>query len=195
MLYLNAALGIICTGLAGAILDIESVLRKLASQISFSVKRLLSGQHNEEKLPTSSDIAQMLDILVLSLSAGLSFDFALAMYCAKFSNRLSKDLNSALFSWQIGAKTRVEALKSLSTTYKNPSFDRFVQCVVESIELGAPLAQTLESHAEMIRQTRRYELEAKIEKLPIQILIPLTTLILPAMLIAILGPIFAGLFS
>ncbi len=193
MFYPNYALGLVAAGCLGYVVEIEEYAKKFIQKIRGKVQ---SGfVRKDDRLPTSSDIAQMLDLLVLSLSAGLSFDFSLAMYCSKFDNRLSRDMYSALFSWQIGATTRVDALEHLSGVYKDPSFERFVQCVVESIELGAPIAQTLESHSEMIRQTRRYELEEEIEKLPIKILIPLTTLILPAMLIAILGPIFAGLFN
>ena len=196
MLYLSYTIGILTSAFVGYYFDIESVVR---NSFIVLIHKIRSAFHlvdsDEERLPTSNDIAQMLDILNLSLSAGLSFDFALAIYCSKFNNRLSKDLGNALFSWQIGATTRLKALSNLSSVYKNPAFDRFVQCVVESIELGAPIAQTLENHSDMIRQARRRELEINIEKLPIKILIPLTTLILPAMLLAILGPIFAGLFK
>ncbi len=196
MLYLSYALALVTAAVYGYYFEIEVAIHHTVRSLRRAISRALGSKaHADEKAPSSNDIAQMLDILVLSLSAGLSFDYSLELYCSKFDNRLSRDLNNALFSWQIGATTRLAALTNLSDAYHNPSFERFVQCVVESIELGAPIAQTLESHADMIRQTRRYELEANIEKLPIKILIPLTTLILPAMLIAILGPIFAGLFT
>ncbi len=194
MLYLSYVIGISTSAFLGYYFEIETFLKVFFLRIRQAFHQVfLRHSTFEDKPPSSNDIAQMLDILVLCLSAGLSFDYALAMYCSKFDNKLSHDLNHALFSWQIGVTTRTEALSRLAGKYKNPSFERFVQCVVESLELGAPLAQTLESHADMIRQTRRHELESEIEKLPIKILIPLTTLILPAMLIAILGPIFSGL--
>ena len=196
MLYLSYTIAIVISALFGYYIEVEDILYGAFNALRRQVHYVFTvhGQ-SKDSAPSANDIAQMLDILVLSLSAGLSFDYSVEIYCNKFDNRLSRDLNNALFSWQIGATTRLGALNKLSEEYKDPSFERFVQCVVESIELGAPIAQTLESHADMIRQTRRFELEANIEKLPIKILIPLTTLILPAMLIAILGPIFAGLFK
>ncbi len=196
MLYFSYVIGIVSAAVVGYYIEIEKVLYRIYHRLRITfISLLVWKKHPEERLPTNDDIAQMLDLLVLSLSAGLSFDYSVSMYCSKFENRLSQDMNNALFSWQIGATNRLDALEALSEMYQNPSFERFVQCVTESIELGAPIAQTLESHADMIRQTRRYDLEENIEKLPIKILIPLTTLILPAMLIAILGPIFAGVFN
>ncbi len=196
MLYLSYIFGILSFGILGYLVEIDKVLARIVTKIKQGIhaKTLLS-KSSEDQIPTSDDIAQMLDVLILSLSAGLSFDCSVGMYCERFDNRLSHDLDSALFSWQIGAMSRVEALNKLSQTYNDPSFERFVQCVVESIELGSPIAQTLQQHVDVIRQSRRFELEERIEKLPIKILIPLTTLILPAMLLAILGPIFAGIFN
>ncbi len=193
MLYLSCLVAMGSAGLLGYLIDIEVLVSRLY-RASLGVWRGLFVKNDTSSLkPTSSDIAQMLDLLILALSAGLSFDYALDLYCKSHDNLLAHDLHNALFSWQIGATTRLEGLKALSFKYENPSFERFVQCVTESMELGAPIAHTLENHADMIRQTRQFEQEQLIEKLPIQILIPLTTLILPAMLIAILGPIFAGL--
>ncbi len=137
MLSLSWVLGIISAGALGYICDVERVIQYIFRNCMSALRRLFHRTANaDEKSPSSNDIAQMLDLLVLSLSAGLSFDYSVAMYCSQYDNRLSRDLSEALFSWQIGFYTRVEALEQLAQTYNNRAFDRFVQCVVESIELG-----------------------------------------------------------
>ena len=55
----------------------------------------------------------MIDVVVLGLSAGLSFDSSLELYCSSYGDALARGLAHALLSWRIGAATREEALRKL----------------------------------------------------------------------------------
>lgn len=135
---------------------------------------------------------EFLDILGLGLSAGLSFDASLALFCDRRDCELSREIRAAMISWQMGMEGRSEALSSLSARLGSPSFEGFCSAATEALSFGAPLAQTLEHQAVSIRQEQRSRVQERIEKVPVKMLVPLGTLVVPAMLLAILGPLLSA---
>ena len=135
---------------------------------------------------------EFLDILGLGLSAGLSFDASLALFCDRRDCELSREVRAAMLSWQMGMEGRSEALSSLSARLGSPSFEGFCSAATEALSFGAPLAQALERQAASIRQEQRSRVQERIEKVPVKMLVPLGTLVVPAMLLAILGPLLSA---
>ena len=142
----------------------------------------------------------LLDVLTLGLSAGLSFDASLELYCTRYEDELAQALTEAMASWRIGLLTRSEALSDLARRLDIAALQRFASTVTEdanrwsaaiteALAFGAPLAEVLEHQAQAIRDEHRSHVEEAIEKVPVKMLIPLGTLIVPAMLLAILGPL------
>ena len=132
---------------------------------------------------------EMIDIVVLGLSAGLSFDMALSSYLTRYDTELARGLRDARLAWNIGAQTRVEALTAFALSSGLKALDDFSTAVGESIELGAPLIASLERQSVQVRAERRALIEERIEKAPVRMLVPLGTLILPAMLLLVMGPV------
>jgi tight adherence protein C len=130
-----------------------------------------------------------LDVVTLGLSAGLSFDASLELYCKRYDTDLSKTMRGTLQLWRIGVKSRAEALEEMARELDVPAMTRFVATVSEALAFGTPLAETLERQAQVIREEQRAQMEEEVEKVPVKMLIPLGTLIVPAMLLAILGPL------
>ena len=141
------------------------------------------------------EMPEMIDILTLGLSSGLSFDSALDLYCSRESGELSKELSNAHMTWKLGANTREEALNQMASRVGVPSLKSFATVVNEALTFGTPLAEILDRQASVLRDEQRSLLETEIEKIPIKMLIPLGTLIVPAMLLAILGPLLGPAFS
>lgn len=141
------------------------------------------------------ELPELLDVLALGLSAGISFDAALAVYCERYDTMLSGRMADAMRSWQLGLASRREALRALADELAVDAFSAFVATVSDSLALGAPLAQTLVTQAESVREARRADQQEQIEKTPVKMLVPIGTLILPAMLLAIMGPLLASLVS
>lgn len=135
---------------------------------------------------------EFLDILGLGLSAGLSLDASLALFCDRRDCELSREIRAAMLSWQMGMEGRSEALSSLSARLGSPSFEGFCSVATEALSFGAPLAQALERQAASIRQEQRSRVQERIEKVPVKMLVPLGTLVVPAMLLAILGPLLSA---
>ena len=130
--------------------------------------------------------------VTLGLSAGLSFDSSLELYCERAGGPLADAFGEALLSWRMGLSTREEALVGLSRELGLPSLERLATVVVEALAFGTPLADTLESQAQALREERRAEVEEQIERLPVKMLVPLGTMGVPAMFLAILGPLLGS---
>ena len=137
----------------------------------------------------------MLDIVTLGLGAGLSFDASLKLYCERYEGRLSQALRNSLLAWQLGTVSRSEGLRRAAKLADAPSLVEVASVVEEALELGLPLADTLTRQADALRVARRALVEERIERVPVKMLIPLGTLIVPAMLLAILGPLFGSVIE
>ena len=139
-----------------------------------------------------TELPVLLDIVTLGLSAGLSFDSSLDLYCDQYDNALSRAFGEAMLSWRIGARTREEALERLAEELGVGALRRFASVVAEALSFGSPLAGALERQAQAIRDEQRARVEEQIEKVPVKMLVPLGTLIVPAMFLAILGPLLGS---
>ncbi len=141
------------------------------------------------------DMPSFLDIVTLCISAGLSFDASVEMYCERFDTDLARLLSDAMLSWRMGMVSRADALDKLAREVDAPAMARFGTAVNDALAFGAPLAEALEQQAHVIREEQRAQVEEEIEQLPVRMLIPLATLIVPAMLISILGPLLGPALS
>ena len=135
------------------------------------------------------EVAEMTDIVRLGLSAGLSFDASLSLYCEGRSGELAQLMEKALFCWQVGVTSRDEALDRVAQDAGVRALGSFAAAVSQALELGAPLAETLEGQG---REMRAAHVEREIERAPVKLLIPTGTLILPALLLSIVGPLLAA---
>ena len=139
-----------------------------------------------------AELPVLLDVVTLGLSAGLSFDSSLELYCSRYDNELSRAFSGAMLEWRIGAATREEALRRLADETGLAALERFSSMVGEALAFGTPLAGALERQAELLREEQRAQVEEEIERVPVKMLVPLGTLIVPAMFLAILGPLLGS---
>ncbi len=160
-------------------------LPKYIEQEKFRIKR--------EKI--QSQLPSFIDIIALGMSAGISFDASLNLYCSRVHNELSEELKKVLQSYQMGFSTRKEALESLAHTYKLRGLQRFVDTVIEALAFGSPMAEVLSKQSSLMRKDHQSYIQEKIEKAPVKMLLPIGILILPAMLLCILGPLLATAFN
>lgn len=142
-----------------------------------------------------SDLARMLEVVVLGLRGGLSFDRALAYFCEFFDCSLSRSCSVAQTQWSHGLLSREEALKSLASSYDSKLVSRAISSINRSLRYGTSLADDLTSAAASARAQRRARLEEQIAKAPVKMLLPVGALMLPAMLILVVGPILLELMG
>ena len=141
------------------------------------------------------ELSQLIEVLVLGLRSGLSFDRSLELYCHYFSCSLSDLCKRLQTQWSHGLITREEGLRTLAASYDSPLLERIIESIIRALRFGTSLAETLSSAGTEIRTTRKTKLEEKVAKAPVKMLIPIGTLILPAMLILILGPVILELIG
>lgn len=165
---------------------------RLVASLEAVVRRVLRVEAPSRASATLSEVSEMIDIVRLGLSAGLSFDAAVGMYCDGRSGGLSTRLAQARVSWQSGLATREEELQAVAHETGLRALEVFAVAVSQALELGAPLSETLEGQSREIRAAHRAEVERQIERAPVKLLIPTGTLILPALLLSILGPLLAA---
>lgn len=165
---------------------------RLVASLEAVVRRVLRVEAPSRASATLSEVSEMIDIVRLGLSAGLSFDAAVGMYCDGRSGGLSTRLAQARVSWQSGLTTREEELQAVAHEVGLRALEVFAVAVSQALELGAPLSETLEGQSREIRAAHRAEVERQIERAPVKLLIPTGTLILPALLLSILGPLLAA---
>jgi tight adherence protein C len=130
-----------------------------------------------------------LDLLTISVEAGLPFDGAMQRVAEKWDNELSRGFMRLLLEMQVG-KSRRDALRDMAARMEVPDVTSFVAALVQADQLGISIAKVLRIQSEQMRIKRRQRAEEKAQQAPIKMLIPMTFLIFPTILIVILGPAF-----
>lgn len=133
------------------------------------------------------ELPDMLDMLTISVEAGLGFDQAIAKIVRMSHGPLAHEFARMLQEIQAGS-TRGDALKRLTTRTDVPELNTFATAVVQAEQLGIPIANVLRVQSKEMRLTRRQRAEEQAQKTPVKIVFPLVLCILPATLIVILGP-------
>lgn len=171
-LELSLLLGVL--GIVAGLAAPTWALRRVAAQ------RLLAL---ERSLP------EMLEVVALGLRSGLSFDRSLQLYSEHFPSAFARACASVQKSWLLGLRTRDEALRDLAASYGSDQLERTVERIIRSLRFGSALAPDLEAAAADARARRRAQVEERVAKAPVKMMIPTGALILPAMLILVLGPV------
>ena len=183
--------------LAGRVRDAARVALPLLRRVWAAVAaRFLAVQevvHNRSRQAfRPGEVSDMVEIVSLGLTAGLSFDAALGMYCERTSSALSRRMAEARFSWQVGIAPREDALLEAARDLEAPSQARVGTTVCQALRFGAPVSEALMNLGREVRLENVARVERAIERAPVKILIPTGTLILPALLLAIVGPLLAA---
>jgi tight adherence protein C len=133
-----------------------------------------------------------LDLLAVSVEAGLGFDGAVAKLTQYMSGPLPEEFELALGEMRIG-ESRSDALKKLAQRAGTPEVSSFVRSIVQADQLGTSLGRILRVQSTDTRLKRQAIAEERAMKAPIKMLFPTVAFIFPAMFIVILGPAFLNL--
>lgn len=128
-----------------------------------------------------------LDLLTVSVEAGLGFDGALAKVTEKSKGIIAGEFRRLLQEIKMG-KSRREALKLFGERTAAEDIQLFVSAVVQAEQLGLPLGKTLRLQSEQMRRKRRQRVEEQAMKAPVKMLLPLIVFIFPTIFLVLLGP-------
>ncbi|HVN62171.1 MAG TPA: type II secretion system F family protein [Gaiellaceae bacterium] len=138
------------------------------------------------------ELPDALDLLAVSVEAGLGFDGAIAKLTEHMEGSLVDELSLALGEMRVG-ESRTEALKKFAGRVDTPEVSSFVRAIIQADQLGISLGKILRVQATDSRLKRQAAAEEKAMKAPIKMLFPTVIFVFPAMFIVILGPAFMSL--
>jgi tight adherence protein C len=140
----------------------------------------------------ASALPDALDLLAVSVEAGMGFDGAISKLTEHMDGPLIDEFELALGEIRVG-EGRADALKRIAERVPAQEMASFVRAIVQADQLGISLGRILRVQATDARNKRQAAAEEKAMKAPIKMLFPLVMFIFPAMFIVILGPAFLNL--
>ena len=148
---------------------------------------LLNQRIADRKKNIQKDLPDVLDILTVSVEAGLGFDGALAKLAEKMKGALVEEFTRVLQEIRVGV-TRRDALHALGNRCDVPDLSLFTTSLVQADQLGVSIGNVLRVQSAAMREKRRQRAEGKAMKAPIKMLLPLVLFIFPTIFIILLGP-------
>ena len=133
------------------------------------------------------DLPDTLDLLAISVEAGMGFEGALGVVCDNFSSPLADEIARTLREMELGLPRR-EALQNLKKRVEVPELSNFVLTLTQADALGMPVGRVLKTTADEMRTKRRQWAREKAAKLPVKILFPLVLFIFPPLFVVLMGP-------
>jgi tight adherence protein C len=139
-------------------------------------------------------IPDALDLLTISVRAGLGFDAALAKVVEKLPGPLSDEFRRALAEVRVG-KARREALRDMIPRTNVQPLSNFIGAIIQAETLGVSISKVLQIQSEQLRLERRQRAEQLAAQAPIKMLFPLVGCIFPSLFVVILGPAVISLMN
>lgn len=147
----------------------------------------LKRKVDERRDAIRKDLPDTIDLMAISVEAGLGLEGAMDIVCRNFDSPLAQEFNRTLKEMELGLPRR-EALQNLKRRTDVPELSNFVLVLTQADALGMPIGRILKTQAAEMRSKRRQWAREKASKLPVKILFPLLLFIFPAILVIILGP-------
>jgi tight adherence protein C len=155
---------------------------------------VVSSSARRRKERVRADLPDALDLLAVSVEAGLGFDGAVAKLTDHLEGPLADEFELTLNEMRIGT-SRQDALKRMAERVPAPELVSFVRALVQADQLGISLGRILRVQAADTRNRRQAAAEEKAMKAPIKMLFPTVLFIFPAMFLVILGPAFLNILE
>ena len=147
----------------------------------------LGGRVKKRQKAILMMIPDTLDLLTISVRAGLGFDAALGKVVEKLKGPLSDEFRRALAEVRVG-KARRDALRDIIPRTEVGPLTNFIGAIIQAEQLGVSVSKVLQVQSEQLRIERRQRAEEQAAKAPIKMLFPLVGCIFPSLFIVILGP-------
>jgi tight adherence protein C len=180
-------LTVMVTGLGGIKLAVVIlVLFPFLAAMGPSVwlRRRIDSRRDE----VTNDLPDVLDLMTISVAAGLGLEQAMQVSCAHFESAVSNELRMTLREMELGL-SRHDALENLKLRTDIDDLVTFAVVLSQADALGLPIGRVLQAQADEMRDKRRQRARERAAKVPVKILFPLAFCFLPAIMILVLGPL------
>lgn len=182
----------VLSGLYAMVLNMNIGAMILCILAGFAVGLFLPGYYLRLKSKTRCRLAlrelpDVLDLLTVSLEAGLGFDSAIGKMVGKKHGVLAEEFQHCLEEIRLG-KTRREALTGIKERLELDEMKVLISSILQAEKLGIGLVQVLRIQSQEVREQRKQRAEEEAMKAPIKMLFPLVLFIFPSIFIVLLGP-------
>lgn len=155
----------------------------------FGPDMMLKSRTDARQKEVIKAMPDALDLLVISVEAGLGFDAAVARLCQKTDNALTREFARAQAEMRVG-RPRREALKDIVTRTEVQDLANFISAIIQAEQLGVSVAKVLNIQSDQMRTVRRQRAEQTAAQAPLKMIPVLALFIFPALCIIIMGPIW-----
>jgi tight adherence protein C len=142
----------------------------------------------------SRALPDTIDIIAISVEAGLGFDAACQRVAAKARDDLSFEFERYLLELRLG-KSRREALRNINWRTGVADLSQFITAIIQADQLGVSIANVLRIQSEQMRMRRRQRAEEQAQKAPLKMLFPMALFIFPSIFVVILGPVVPSIMN
>ena len=160
----------------------------------YGTSYFLTSRVKSRKEAILRELPDTMDVLMVSVEAGLGLDAAIVRQYAKNKSVVLTELNGAIREVQMGVPRRT-ALKEMADRCDVKELTAFVTALLQADQLGVPIKNVLEVQAERLRVERKQMIQAKAAKAPIKIMLPTVAFIFPVIFIILLGPAVVELIA
>ena len=153
----------------------------------FGPEASLNRAIDERRKEMEKQLPDIIDLLVISVEAGLGFESAMGRVVQNVPGELSKEFQRMLQETRVGV-SRHEALRNLANRTDVEDLDSFILALIQADQFGVSIARMLRVQAEEMRVRRRQRIQEKAFAAPVKMIFPMLLCIFPSIFIVILGP-------
>ena len=166
--------GLICTALLVAVLI-------------FGPDAILNRRVDERKKEIRTKLADVMDLLVISVEAGLGFEQALDRVVSSVPGPLTQEFGRMLGEVRAGS-SRANAMRAMEHRCDIPELRSFVLAILQADTFGVSIGRVLRAQADEMRIKRRQMAQERAQKAPVKMMIPMVFCVFPALFVVVIGP-------
>ncbi len=155
---------------------------------------LLQRTIDERREAMRRQLPDVIDLLVISVEAGLGFEAALARVVATVPGEMSQEFSRMLQETRVGV-SRGDAMRNLATRTDLDELDSFLLAMAQAEAFGVSVARVLRVQADEMRVARRQRAQERAFAAPVKMVFPMVICILPAIFLVLLGPAAVEILS
>ena len=159
----------------------------LAAVMVYGPDAILNRRVEERQREIQQMLPDVLDLLVISVEAGLGFEQALDRTVGSVPGALTQEFGRMLGEVRAGA-SRADAMRAMEKRTDVPELRSFVLAILQADTFGVSIGRVLRAQADEMRIKRRQMAQERAQKAPVKMMIPMVFCVFPALFVVVIGP-------